>query len=294
MSAAYAQPQSGAVYALTNQITGNAVMAFNRAADGTLTPTETFLTGGLGNGREGFIDPLASQGALILSADNQFLFAVNALSDEISVFTVNEDGLRLIDIVPSGGRLPVSLTHREGLLYVLNAGAGTITGFTQGTDGTLTPLDGSTQTLGGGPGAALTQVGFTPNGTLLVATEKLNNAIDTLAVDADGRAGPPNANPVQWPGAIWLCGGSSRPVDRLRGLWCDLLIPHCPRRQARGDQRLHPYESGSVVLGSGRQRCHPALRVCIKYGERLHLRLRRWRRWLADLAECGRPHGCHR
>jgi hypothetical protein len=35
----------GAVYALTNQIAGNSVQVFNRAADGTLTPGGSYSTG---------------------------------------------------------------------------------------------------------------------------------------------------------------------------------------------------------------------------------------------------------
>src|SRR5215212_1897159 len=70
--------KSGAVYVLTNQVS-NAVAAFDRAPNGTLTPTGTFSTGGTGNpvAQPGDppTDPLASQGALILSDDNDLLFA---------------------------------------------------------------------------------------------------------------------------------------------------------------------------------------------------------------------------
>src|SRR5215207_1245396 len=98
--------KAGAVYVLTNQ-TVNAVAAFNRAPDGTLTPAGTFPTGGSGDpvAQPGDppTDPLASQGALILSEDNRFLFAVNAGSDEISVLAVGKSGLTLVDKVASGG-----------------------------------------------------------------------------------------------------------------------------------------------------------------------------------------------
>jgi len=53
---------AGAVYAMTNQITGNAVAAFYRAPDGGLTLAGTFATGGRGSG--GFDQ---SQNALVLS-----------------------------------------------------------------------------------------------------------------------------------------------------------------------------------------------------------------------------------
>ena len=82
---------SGAVYSMTNQ-DPNGVAVFKRAPDGTLSPAGTFLTGGSGNpvaetGDPPF-DPLASQGALILSGDNRFLFAVNAGSNEISALAI--------------------------------------------------------------------------------------------------------------------------------------------------------------------------------------------------------------
>ncbi|MGH8895574.1 MAG: lactonase family protein [Egibacteraceae bacterium] len=194
-SSSHAKSRAGAVYALTNQATGNAVTAFNRAADGTLTMAGTFLTGGFGNGRAGLVDPLGSQDSLILSADNRFLFAVNALSDEISVLAVEQDRLTLVDVVASGGRQPISLALHSNLLYVLNSGAGTITGFTLDTDGKLTPLSGSTQTLSGGISGASAQVGFTPDGNLLVVTEKVAATIATFAVDEGGLAGPPMPNP---------------------------------------------------------------------------------------------------
>ncbi len=50
------------MYTLTNSAAGNAVLAFARAADGTLTAQGTYATGGLGSGAA-----LGSQGAVILS-----------------------------------------------------------------------------------------------------------------------------------------------------------------------------------------------------------------------------------
>ena len=98
--------KSGAVYVLTNQVV-NAIAVFNRAPDGTLTPAGMFLTGGAGNpvAQPGDppTDPLASQGSLILSQNNHFLFAVNAGSNEISVLRVEKSGLVLVDKVASGG-----------------------------------------------------------------------------------------------------------------------------------------------------------------------------------------------
>jgi 6-phosphogluconolactonase len=174
---------AGAVYALTNATTGNAVMVWDRAADGSLTPAGSYATGGLGSGAG-----LGSQGAIILSKNNRWLFAVNAGSNEISSFEVEDHGLRLIDKVASGGTLPTSLTADHDLLYVLNAGgSGNITGFVISNRGRLASLPDSTRALSSatsGPG----QVQFSPDGGLLVVTEKATSLIDTFVVDSDGRA----------------------------------------------------------------------------------------------------------
>lgn len=191
---AAAAGNSGAVYTLTNSATGNEVVIFNRAADGTLTAAGAVSTGGLGTG-----GGLGSQGALTLSANNKWLFAVNAGSHEISVFAVRDDGLTLTDKVASGGERPISVTTYKDLVYVLNAGgSGNITGFTLGKRGQLTPIAGSTRALSnGGAGAAPgpAQIEFSPDGEVLVVTEKATNLIDTYAVGEDGVAGDATSHP---------------------------------------------------------------------------------------------------
>lgn len=191
---AAAAGDSGAVYTLTNSAAGNAVAIFKRAADGTLTPAGAVATGGLGTGAG-----LGSQGALTLSANHQWLFAVNAGSNEISVLAVSPAGLTLVDKVASGGVGPISVTNYKNLVYVLNAGgSGNITGFTLGTDGQLAPIANSTRYLsnngvGAAPGPA--QVSFSPDGAVLVVTEKATNLIDTYAVDEEGVAGAVTTHP---------------------------------------------------------------------------------------------------
>jgi 6-phosphogluconolactonase len=195
------QPQNlhaGGVYVLTNQVE-NAVAVFRRTTDGHLTAAGEFPTGGAGDPvaipPDPPTDPLASQGALVFGSGNQFLFAVNAGSNQISVLRVRRSGLDLIDVVDSGGIRPISLTVHGDLLYVLNeGGTPNITGFTIGDDGTLTPLAGSTQPLIGGAGADPAEVSFNTDGTLLVVTEKLGNRLDTYIVDANGLPSAPIDN----------------------------------------------------------------------------------------------------
>src|SRR5438552_9717107 len=176
----------GAVYALTNRISGNAVAVFARAADGTLSAAGSVATGGTGTGAG-----LGSQGALALSDDGRWLFAVNAGSNDVSVFRFGRDGLSLLDRTSSGGTRPISLTVHGHVLYVLNAGGdGNISGFALGTTGALTPISGSTRSLSGtnvGPA----QVSFSPDGRRLVVTEKTTNLLDVYTVDGNGAASGP-------------------------------------------------------------------------------------------------------
>jgi 6-phosphogluconolactonase (cycloisomerase 2 family) len=177
---------AGAVYTLTNSTSGNAVLAFSRSANGQLLPAGTFATGGTGTGAG-----LGNQGALAMDASNSFLFAVNAGSDNISVFKIGENGLRLVALVPSGGQWPISLTVSRKVLYVLNHGAAvggsdTIAGFSVGANGHLTTIVSGLPLSAASVGPA--QIGFNNDGDILLVTEKATNNIDVFSVDDDGIA----------------------------------------------------------------------------------------------------------
>jgi 6-phosphogluconolactonase len=190
--------RAGAVYVLTNQV-NNTVAAFRRNAKGRLSPADEFPTGGAGNPipqpPDPTTDPLASQGALIISQGNRFLFAVNAGSNQISVLKIKKNELQLVDVVNSGGIRPISLALHHDLLYVLNeGGTPNITGFEVEEDGTLTPLAGSTRPLIGGAGADPAQIDFDQSGELLVVTEKAGNRLNTYIIDDDGLPSAPIDN----------------------------------------------------------------------------------------------------
>jgi 6-phosphogluconolactonase len=178
-----------AVYTSTNAASGNRVLAFDRAGNGSLKPAGSFATGGDGTGAG-----LGSQGALALTRGGRFLYAVNAGSDSISTFAVGGKGLRLLGTTPSGGDQPISLTVHRGLLYALNGGSGTISGFTGARGGDLTPLAGSTEPLAGSGPA---QVQFSNDGGVLVVTDKNTNTIDTFVVGSDGTPGPAQSQPSE-------------------------------------------------------------------------------------------------
>jgi len=180
-SAVAAADAPGAVYALTNVAGGNAVAMYSRGADGRLSWSGSVSTGGAGTGAS-----LGSQGALALSDDGRWLFAVNAGSNDVSAFRVTPRGIELTGRVASGGIRPISVTVHGDVLYVLNAGGdGNISGFRVGNDGALAPLAGSTRPLSGS-GVGPAQVAFSPTGAWLVVTEKTTNRLDIYAVGSDG------------------------------------------------------------------------------------------------------------
>lgn len=184
----------GAVFVQTDNVAGNAVVAYKRSAQGRLTQAGTYPTGGAGGALEGAkVDFLASQGSLALDAEAGLLFAVNAGSNTITEFAV--DGTRLTKeaTVPSGGQFPASIAVHGDSLFVMNArNGGSIQGYRLaggrprlikgwhrplGLDPSKTPEFTST------PG----QVAFTPDGSKLVVTTKGNtSAIEVFPIAGNG------------------------------------------------------------------------------------------------------------
>jgi len=186
---------TGAVFVQTDNTAGNAVAAYHRASDGTLTLAGTYPTGGSGGVLAGsMVDHLASQGSLTYDDEHGLLFAVNAGSDTVSVFRVFGDRLELRQVIWSGGAFPVSVTVHGNHAYVLDAlGGGTLYGY-RIAGGRLTPIPGSSRPLGLNPNATPQftttpgQVAYTPDGSRILVTTKGNgNDVDVFAVRPDGR-----------------------------------------------------------------------------------------------------------
>jgi 6-phosphogluconolactonase (cycloisomerase 2 family) len=172
--------EPGAVYTTTNDPRANMVAVFERGPDGAVTFDELVPTGGRGTGQG-----LGNQGAVILTQDERHLIAVNAGSDELSVFRVVENDLVLMSISSAFGDQPVSVAQHDDLIYVVNAGSDTIAGFRMQEDDTLAPIPGSVQLLSG-PRVEPAQIGFHPDGRFLYVTEKATNLISVFALDANG------------------------------------------------------------------------------------------------------------
>ena len=205
-----ASPVVGHVYVNDNTKGTNTIGAFNRHADGSLTPEtgSPFAAGGAGTGAG-----LASQGAIQITPNGRFLIAVDAGSNQVSVLRIHFDGsLSLVSVTGSGGTLPDSVTVHGQLVYVANSGAGdaNYTGFLLGFNGRLFPVPRSTVTLAAD--AAPADVLFNGTGTKLAGTEVGTSVIDSFTVGLDGRltAAPGSPFPAQGLGPF---GSEFRPTD---------------------------------------------------------------------------------
>ena len=236
LASAQSKSATGAVFVMTNDANKNEVIAFERAANGTLGDSVSYDTHGRGSG--GITDPLESQGSLTLSRDHSLLFAVNAGSGDVTVFNVHKSGaLNFHSNTPSGGAQPSAIAEFNGLVYVLNSGgAGSLVGFNLNNGGQLRQIKNSTAFLTGATtgGASLA---FSPDGQFLVVTERIANNIDVFHVQRDGTLSPIVVN------------SQPRPRHLLRSLRPQRSRHRLRDRPGRRHQRLH-----HLLLQSQRQR----------------------------------------
>jgi 6-phosphogluconolactonase len=174
------------VFTSTNATAGNELLVYAAGANGTLTLQTRLATLGTGTGTG-----LGNQGAVTLSGNGRHLFVVNAASHSVSTFAVGRGGVALVSTVNSGGLRPVSVTEHDGIVYVLNAdGAGNVAGF-RNVRGTLVPIADSSRALSAASGTGVAQIGFDPEGEVLVVTEKATNKLTSYRVGERGQIGAP-------------------------------------------------------------------------------------------------------
>jgi hypothetical protein len=200
--AASAPRGGGHVYVNDNTAGINTIAAFNRHADGTLTPLpgSPFRAGGAGTGTV-----TGSQGSLQVTADGRYLLAADAGSNQISVLRIRPDGtLRAVEGSPvwSGGIKPVSIAVHGDLVYVANDGDGltgtNYSGFFLDGGGHLAPIGGSTVALPdtSNPGDILfNSTGANLIGVEVGTTDPSTFLIDSFAVGRDGRLVPAAGSP---------------------------------------------------------------------------------------------------
>jgi 6-phosphogluconolactonase len=172
---------NGAVFVQTNT-QHNEVVAFTRTTDGSLELAGSHATGGAGDDTP----HLTSQGSVTLTRDRQHLFVTNAGSGDVSVFAVSGATLELTKTVPVGPA-PKSAAEHDGLVFVLSTGDATVHGFRL-IDGDLVPVNGAARALSTPDGA---QIGFTPDGRAVIATERGGDKLSAFAVGMDGMLGEP-------------------------------------------------------------------------------------------------------
>jgi 6-phosphogluconolactonase (cycloisomerase 2 family) len=209
----HGSPTVGQVYLDANTTGANTVAAFDRRADGSLTPAagSPFQIGGAGSG-----SGLPSEGAVRLAARGRLLLAVDASSNQVSVEYVHGDGT--LSPAPgspfsSNGVEPDSIAIHGDLVYVANegnGGPGNYTGFRLGFGGRLIPIAGSTVTLAAGadPGDVI----FNATGTRVVGTEVGTSLIDSYQVGFDGRLDKAPGSPYTAQ-ALGPFGSAFRPTN---------------------------------------------------------------------------------
>lgn len=169
------------VYTLSNGAAENEVLAFQRLNNGSMVPAGHFSTGGLGTGQG-----LGNQGALALSDNKRYLFAVNPGSNDVSVFRAKDDELELVSRAADKGLTPVSVTVGHDRVYVVNAGDDSIFGFEfNASTGELKPLPTSYRKLSA-EGTGPAQISFDRDAEALVVTEKATNKITTFSLNEEG------------------------------------------------------------------------------------------------------------
>eukprot|EP00171_Calliarthron_tuberculosum_P012429 IDg12429t1 len=184
----------GAVYAMSNNVTRNTVLAYSRGLDGKISLIGEYPTGGKGAvlnvGAPD--DPLFSQFSVLLTSNRRFLLAVNPGSNTVSVFRVLRGfGLRLVSQQQVPGFGPVTIAQIGKIVYVASADAdstftnaldqeGMLSGFKLLRSGRLLPLPRSSRNLPARPSA----IRFSPDGRFLLVSE-LNAGSITLATGSE-------------------------------------------------------------------------------------------------------------
>lgn len=192
------------VYSVTNNLSTNRLLVFDRYDNGKLKQRAALATGGKGSNQAaagcGPNCPIIGTVNEVQTTPNgKLIFTVNPGSNTVSAFRKTSKGVKLAATRSSAGQIPVSVTVYGHRLYVLNAGNGTISGLSFTDKGKLTPIAGSTRPLPGGGMGAARQIQFDKTGKLLVVAELTTNTIVTFKVNANGTPQSAVANPSATP-----------------------------------------------------------------------------------------------
>ncbi|KAJ7721346.1 hypothetical protein DFH07DRAFT_298947 [Mycena maculata] len=192
----------GAAYFMTNEPTGNYLVSATIGSDGKLALYEAVYTEG--NGAHGLpappgLDALFSQGSVGVSSSQKFVANVNAGSNTVSVFGIDESNPGYLTLigkpVSSGGEFPNSLTINNAGNRVCVVNGGKINGvscYTFNAKEGLTPIKNSVRSLGlnqttpaTGPPNTPSQIIFSPDEKQLIVSVKAG-FLAVWDIDSDG------------------------------------------------------------------------------------------------------------
>ncbi len=166
----------------------NRVSGFSVASDGTLTPLagSPFTTGGSGGAG------LYASNRIGVAIVGNFLFASNAVSNDVSVFAIDPSTGALTLVAgspfPTGGSsgfpsgLAVASTPDGRFLMAANSGSSKITVFSIASTGALTPVAGSPFFTLSTPDG----IKVSPDGKFLAVAEYLANLVEMFSIAASG------------------------------------------------------------------------------------------------------------
>ena len=193
------------VYSISNAAPKNTLVKFVQRSNGTLKKVQTIKTGGSGGlaPQPGCEPPpgcpmLDTQGEVVTKG--RLVFAVNAGSDSITSFREKKNGkLKRVDVQPSMGDFPNSLTVHGRLLYALNSHSDSIAGFRFSKSGEIKRIVNSVRSLAlpqSNQTLSPRQIGFDRTGNVLVVTRltPLPGGIDTFVLNSKDRPGQAVAN----------------------------------------------------------------------------------------------------
>jgi 6-phosphogluconolactonase (cycloisomerase 2 family) len=193
------------VYSISNAVPRNTLTKWVQRSNGTLKKVQTIRTGGSGGlapqpGCEppGGCPMLDTQGEVITKG--RLIFVVNPGSDTITSFREKRNGrLKRVDVQPSMGDFPNSLTVHGRVLYALNSHSDSIAGFRFARSGEMRRIVNSVRSLAApqsAQGLSPRQIGFDRTGNVLVVTRltPLPGGIDTFLLNSKDRPGQAIAN----------------------------------------------------------------------------------------------------
>src|ERR1700746_2025641 len=200
--------RGGHLYMQTNEVK-NAIIHYQRSANGTLTEVERVATGGAGSGtykpisgQEGAPNSFEGAGSVILSPERMFLCATNGGGSWVFSLPFGADGrLKLLDVKPTGNAVEgksgtaksLAYLPSKDMLYVVHSfGPDHIRLMSVTSDGKLTPrMEKYTCNTPNKPHRVPTQAVLSPDGKFFLVGTTFDLPIAISGTYPDG-------SPILW------------------------------------------------------------------------------------------------